>query len=56
MSVQQSGIVEALFFDDGDTVKEGQLLMKLDSKEEQARLKSSILAPLASRQLNRIQG
>ncbi len=57
LSVQQSGIVEALFFDDGDTVKEGQLLMKLDSKEEQARLKElNISLAEASRQLNRIQG
>ena len=55
ISVQQTDVVQALHFDDGQVVKQGQLLITLNSREEQARV-NELLVNLseAKRQLKRI--
>ncbi len=55
LSVQQSGLVKEIYFDDGEQVKAGKLLLKLVSQEEDARLKAlNIRLAEAQRQLVRI--
>ena len=50
LRAEVSGIIQAVHFGSGDTVKQGQLLLELNSAEEQAQLK----ALQASRQLAEI--
>jgi membrane fusion protein (multidrug efflux system) len=50
------GVVAALHFDSGQTVKQGQVLVELDSRVERAQLKSTIARrELAETSLNRSQ-
>lgn len=56
LTVQQSGVIDQLFFDDGAAVTANQPLLELVSLEEQARLKElNINLAEAKRQLNRIE-
>ncbi len=41
ITAQQSGLIEAIHFRDGDTVKAGQLLITLHDDEEQAKVRES---------------
>ncbi|MFA3793090.1 efflux RND transporter periplasmic adaptor subunit [Aliiglaciecola sp. SL4] len=51
----QSDVIQELYFDDGDVVKKGQLLMRMNDREEQARLNElNINLQEAQRQLKRI--
>ncbi|MDU0352674.1 efflux RND transporter periplasmic adaptor subunit [Paraglaciecola aquimarina] len=55
ITAQTSDIVQSIYFDDGDIVKKGQLLLKLNDREEQARLNElDINLQEAKRQLKRI--
>ncbi|GAC15402.1 efflux RND transporter periplasmic adaptor subunit [Aliiglaciecola lipolytica] len=51
----QSDVIQELYFDDGDVVEKGQLLMRMNDREEQARLNElNINLQEAQRQLTRI--
>ena len=55
LTAQQTDIVQSIEFDDGDNVKQGQLLLKLNDREELARLNElDINLQEAKRQLKRI--
>ncbi|WP_158971354.1 efflux RND transporter periplasmic adaptor subunit [Paraglaciecola sp. L3A3] len=55
ITAQKSAIVQSIHFDDGDFVKKGQLLLKLNDREEKARLNElDINLQEAKRQLKRI--
>ncbi|MCF2948625.1 efflux RND transporter periplasmic adaptor subunit [Paraglaciecola aquimarina] len=55
ITAQKSAIVQSIQFDDGDLVEKGQLLLKLNDREEQARLNElEINLQEAKRQLKRI--
>lgn len=57
VTAQETDKIEALLFDDGDLVKRGQLLVRMNIKEEQARLNElKINLAEAKRQLNRVKG
>lgn len=57
VTAQETDKIEALLFDDGDLVKRGQLLVRMNIKEEQARLNElKINLAEAQRQLNRVKG
>ena len=56
VTAQETDKVEALYFEDGELVTAGQLLVKLNTKEEQARLKElQVNLAEAKRQLNRVR-
>ncbi|MFT4937898.1 MAG: membrane fusion protein (multidrug efflux system) [Paraglaciecola sp.] len=55
LTAQQTDIVQSIEFDDGENVKQGQLLLKLNDREELARLNElDINLQEAKRQLKRI--
>ncbi len=55
LTAQQSDIIEKIHFDDGDVVKQGQLLISLNDREEKARVNElEINLDEAKRQLKRI--
>lgn len=55
LTAQKEDIVEKVYFEDGDLVKEGQLLLTLDAREERARVNElEINLQEAKRQLKRI--
>ncbi|MFT6804985.1 MAG: membrane fusion protein (multidrug efflux system) [Glaciecola sp.] len=57
LTAQQAEIVKSVLFEDGDIVKENQLLIELSDKEEKARVNElEINIAEAKRQLNRIKG
>ena len=56
VTAQETDKIEALLFDDGDLVTQGQLLVRMNIKEEQARLNElKINLAEAKRQLKRIK-
>tara|TARA_R110002153_G_scaffold241605_1_gene396738 strand:+ start:19334 stop:20395 length:1062 start_codon:yes stop_codon:yes gene_type:complete len=55
ITTQTSDIVQKIYFDDGDLVKQGQLLLELNDTEEKAKLTAlDVNLQEALRQLNRI--
>jgi len=57
ITAQQADVVKNIYFEDGDIVKKGQLLLELNNDEEIARLNElTINTDEANRQLNRIKG
>lgn len=56
VTAQSQELVENIYFEDGDDVEEGQLLVELDSREERARVKElEFRLEEAERQLDRLQ-
>ncbi|BDX08182.1 efflux RND transporter periplasmic adaptor subunit [Planctobacterium marinum] len=56
VTAQETDKIEALLFDDGDLVTQGQLLVRMNTKEEQARLNElKINLAEAQRQLKRVK-
>lgn len=55
LTAQKSDVVQSIEFDDGDLVAKGQLLLKLNDREEQARLNElEVNLQEAKRQLKRV--
>lgn len=56
VTAQSQELVESIYFDDGDDVEKGQLLVELDSREERARVQElEFRLGEAERQLDRLQ-
>ena len=57
ITAQEADVVKSIYFEDGETVEKGKLLLELNNEEELARLNElDVNIAEAKRQLNRIKG